>query len=169
MGQIERFLVSAVGSRRTTVVGVLAFLGVLIAQTVNALDEDPATVFSGEAVLLGLGVMVGGIFAKDGDKSSEDAGIKAWLIWLLLPAVCLAGCNYTVVETKDIEGRITKVSKVALMQNTDNMTGVEVIGFGGENAKVDKSEGNSDVQAIMAAIEAGIAVGKAMVLPVPAD
>lgn len=61
---------------RTTIVGILTGLMVMIPQIINLLDNDPATVFSLAIMMAGLGTMGVGVAAKDGDKSSEDLGLK---------------------------------------------------------------------------------------------
>lgn len=63
-------------SWKTTLAGVLVFLGVLAAQAGHALDSDPTTVFSMEAVVTALGVLFMGIFARDKNVTSEQEGAK---------------------------------------------------------------------------------------------
>lgn len=64
------------GSWKTTSVTALGAIGIITAQLQNLLDEDPNTVFSWEMFwVAGILVLVG-LFSKDGDKSSEDIGLK---------------------------------------------------------------------------------------------
>lgn len=63
-------------SWKTTVLGVIAGLSLILPQIAAALDSDPATVFSLEAVIAGLGAMGIGIAARDNNKSSEQVGAK---------------------------------------------------------------------------------------------
>lgn len=61
---------------RTTTVGVLTGAILCLTQLVNLLDNDPETVFTLSLFLTGLGALGIGVFAKDGDKTSEDVGLK---------------------------------------------------------------------------------------------
>jgi len=63
-------------SWRTTAVGFLGGLVICLTQIIAILDNDPETVFQLSIFMAGLGLVGVGIFAKDGDKSSEDVGIK---------------------------------------------------------------------------------------------
>lgn len=64
------------GSWRTTLVGILGAVSILIAQAVNLLDADPDTVFSLEAVMAALAIFGIGRIARDNGVSSETAGAK---------------------------------------------------------------------------------------------
>ena len=64
------------GSWRTSAVGILGGVGLLIGQIVAVLDSDPATVFSFEQVTIALGMLGLGIFSRDKNVSSEQQGIK---------------------------------------------------------------------------------------------
>lgn len=68
-------LVANLKSWKTTAVGVLSGIGLLVAQLTNLLDADPDTVLSVEIVVTALALIGGGIFAKDGDKKSTDVGL----------------------------------------------------------------------------------------------
>lgn len=61
---------------QTTIVGFLGGLVICATQVIAALDGDPATVFELSIFFAGLAAMGIGFFAKDGDKSSEDVGVK---------------------------------------------------------------------------------------------
>lgn len=62
-------------SWKTSAVGILSGVGILIAQLTVYLDSDPATVVSIEAIGTALALLGVGIFAKDGDKKSSDVGL----------------------------------------------------------------------------------------------
>lgn len=66
----------AVGSWRTTAVGVLGAVLILGHQALALLDEDPATKINPEAVMTALGMLGIGFFARDNSVSSEQAGAK---------------------------------------------------------------------------------------------
>ena len=59
-------------SWKTTLLGILGGLLVIIPQVIAVLDGNDATEFSLKAVIAGLALMGLGIAAKDGDKSTED-------------------------------------------------------------------------------------------------
>jgi hypothetical protein len=59
-------------SWKTTAIGILTGLVLIAPQLINLLDGDPSTVFSTSAFWAGIAAMGFGVFAKDGDKSSED-------------------------------------------------------------------------------------------------
>lgn len=61
---------------RTTIVGIMTGLMLAAPQIINLLDNDPATIFDLNFLLAALGAMGIGVFAKDGDKSSKELGIK---------------------------------------------------------------------------------------------
>jgi hypothetical protein len=63
-------------SWKTTTVGVLAGLSILSLQASALLDNDPATVFSIEAVFAALAAVGIGFFARDNGVTSEAAGAK---------------------------------------------------------------------------------------------
>ena len=63
-------------SWKTTTAGIAAGLAIIATNLVALLDNDPATVFSIEAVFAALGVMGIGIFARDNNVSSESVGAK---------------------------------------------------------------------------------------------
>jgi len=61
---------------RTTIVGFFTGLIICATQMIAILDSDSETVFDLNILLAGLAIMGLGVFAKDGDKTSEDVGIK---------------------------------------------------------------------------------------------
>ncbi|MBN2209829.1 MAG: hypothetical protein JW709_00390 [Sedimentisphaerales bacterium] len=61
-------------SWRTTLLGILGGLAIIIKQLIGAFDDDPATVFSLTEILAALGMLGLGIFARDNKVSSESAG-----------------------------------------------------------------------------------------------
>lgn len=63
-------------SWRTTILGVLTFLGVLGFQLKSLWDDDPTTVVDWNAVIAAAGVMFVGFTARDNQVSSEEAGVK---------------------------------------------------------------------------------------------
>jgi hypothetical protein len=63
-------------SWKTTVLGILAGITVISTQLTALLDNDPSTEFQLGLVLAALGTMGIGLFARDNDKSSEEAGAK---------------------------------------------------------------------------------------------
>lgn len=70
------WLRTALGSWRTTVVGVLATLAVLFKGVVADLDDDPATQVDWFSTLITVLMGWGFIEARDNKVSSEKAGAK---------------------------------------------------------------------------------------------
>ena len=70
-----------VKSWKTTIAGIAIGIGIIITIITPLIDGKPETVFSfSEAwpqILVALGSMGVGIFARDNDKSSEDVGTKS--------------------------------------------------------------------------------------------
>jgi hypothetical protein len=64
-------------SWKTTAVGILAGLSIILAQVSYLLDADPQTTFSLEVVFGALGIMGIGFFARDNNVTSEQAGAGA--------------------------------------------------------------------------------------------
>jgi len=62
-------------SWKTTAVGVLTGIGLIVTQLVAVLDGDPATIFDYKVLLAGLAALGIGCLAKDGDKKSTDLGL----------------------------------------------------------------------------------------------
>lgn len=65
-------LVKDLRSWKTTLVGWLTGVAIIIPQLVSVLDSDPETVFELPLLLAGLAAIGIGTVAKDGDKSSKD-------------------------------------------------------------------------------------------------
>ncbi len=65
-------LVKDLRSWKTTVVGLLTGLTLIVPQLIALLDTDPQTVFDLKILVAGLAAIGFGTLAKDGDKSSED-------------------------------------------------------------------------------------------------
>jgi hypothetical protein len=63
-------------SWKTTAVGILTGVGIIVTQLAAIIDSDPETVLSWEALAAGLAALGIGWFARDNDKSSEDVGTK---------------------------------------------------------------------------------------------
>lgn len=63
---------AAVRNWKTSLLGVAAAITIVGQQLINLLDSDPMTVFSWELFYTGGILALIGIFAKDGDKSTED-------------------------------------------------------------------------------------------------
>ena len=59
-------------SWKTTALGFLGGLMMIIPQIVAMLDDDPETVFTKSIFMAGLALMGLGVASKDGDKSTED-------------------------------------------------------------------------------------------------
>ena len=72
---IEKWIMR-IKSWQTTALGIIAGLLVVLPQIQNLIDGNPATVFVWEFFATGLGMLGIGFFAKDGDKSSEDVGVR---------------------------------------------------------------------------------------------
>lgn len=65
-------LMTDLKSWKTTALGFISGLLVILPQIQNLLDGDPETVFSETICMTGLALMGLGVAAKDGDKSTED-------------------------------------------------------------------------------------------------
>jgi len=63
-------------SWKTSTVGIITALVLILNQIVAILDTDPETKFSLAQVIAALGALGIGWFARDNNKSSEDIGIK---------------------------------------------------------------------------------------------
>lgn len=62
-------------SWKTTALGFLGGLMMVIPQIQAMLDDDPETVFVKSIFMAGLAMMGFGIAAKDGDKTSKELGL----------------------------------------------------------------------------------------------
>jgi len=69
---MEKLVAALLGNYKTTILGFVTGLGLIITELIALLDGIETTVFNGELFLAGLGMITLGIFAKDGDKTSED-------------------------------------------------------------------------------------------------
>jgi len=59
-------------SWKTTAMGIISGLIIILPQVRNLMDGDPETVFSETVLATGLALMGLGVASKDGDKSTED-------------------------------------------------------------------------------------------------
>ena len=65
---IENWLVAAIGSWKTTVVGGLAMVAVLVAEGLKLVDGNPETIANFEAVIVAVSVFFGLSLAKVGNE-----------------------------------------------------------------------------------------------------
>ncbi len=63
-------------SWRTTVLGFVAGISLILVQITNVLDDDPATIFELSQVFAGLAALGIGIFARDNNVTSKAAGAE---------------------------------------------------------------------------------------------
>ena len=63
------------GNRRTTAAAICGAIAVIAGQLQALLDGDPATVCDWNTIIMGGVIVLIGLFAKDGDKSTEELGI----------------------------------------------------------------------------------------------
>ena len=63
-------------SWQTTLAGIIAGLIILLTQLGNLIDGDPETVLTWERIVVALGIMGIGAFARDNNKTSKTAGAK---------------------------------------------------------------------------------------------
>ena len=63
-------------SWKTSLLGILASLALLILQAIAILDGDPETQPDVEIILAALGIGGAGVVARDNDVSSQDVGIR---------------------------------------------------------------------------------------------
>lgn len=63
-------------SWKSTLLGILAGLALILPQLVNLLDGKPETVFAWPQVAAGLSAMGLGFVVRDNKRSSEDVGAK---------------------------------------------------------------------------------------------
>ena len=68
-------LVKDLKSWKTTALGFISGLLIILPQIQNLLDGDPETVFSETICMTGIALMGLGITAKDGDKTSKELGL----------------------------------------------------------------------------------------------
>lgn len=67
---------SVLKSWKTTLLAVIAALPILLHEVKAVLDDDPETNFRIENIVAALGIMGVGAAARDGNKSSQDMGIR---------------------------------------------------------------------------------------------
>ena len=65
---IEKWLVAALGSWKTTVVGGLAMVALLVSEGLKLVDGDPESIANFEAVIVAVSVFFGLSLAKDGNE-----------------------------------------------------------------------------------------------------
>ena len=65
-------LVKDLKSWKTTAIGMLTGLGLIIPQLIALLDNDPETIFKLPLLLAGLAAAGFGTIAKEGDNSTKD-------------------------------------------------------------------------------------------------
>ena len=63
-------------SWKTTVLGIIAGISLILVQLTNLLDDNPETMFQLSQVFAGLAALGIGIFARDNNKTSESVGAK---------------------------------------------------------------------------------------------
>lgn len=63
-------------SWKTTIAGAIGALSLALPQIQALLDNDPITVCNWNIIVGAITVLVGFTVARDGDKSSEDVGVK---------------------------------------------------------------------------------------------
>lgn len=61
---------------KTTVAGILQFLGIAAVEFGYLLDLDPLTVPNWSLIVGSLITLIGLLFARDADVTSEDSGLK---------------------------------------------------------------------------------------------
>lgn len=69
------WLIKNLKSWKTTALGFLGGLALIIPELQALIDGDPATVFNKAALMAGLAMLGIGVNAKDGDKSSKELGL----------------------------------------------------------------------------------------------
>ena len=67
---------NGIGSWKTTIAGMIGAVSLALPQVQALLDSDPATVCDWNIIVGAVTVLIGFIAARDGDKSSEDVGVK---------------------------------------------------------------------------------------------
>ena len=64
-------------SWKTSAVGVITGLIAILPELQALIDDDQATVADWNIIVIGLGVIFGLAVARDGDKSSQDVGVRS--------------------------------------------------------------------------------------------
>ena len=73
---MKKFLNNALGSWITTLGLGVPGIAEMWLEISKVLDDDPATKFGLGGFLLGAALFIGGLAARDGNKSSEDVKVK---------------------------------------------------------------------------------------------
>lgn len=63
-------------SKKTTLVGILAFLALAATQAGYAIDDDPTTLVNVPVVITAFWALIQGFLTRDNDVTSEQAGAK---------------------------------------------------------------------------------------------
>lgn len=78
MGMLRKTLAAGTRSWKTTALGIIGGLVVLLNSATAVLDTDPATTFDlnqvSEAVV-GITMILWGLLSRDADKSSRESGV----------------------------------------------------------------------------------------------
>ncbi len=72
---LQKLLRGIAGNWKTTIIAACAGIAVIATQLGAALDSDPLTVFDFDVMWQTGVVVLIGLFAKDGDKTSKDLKI----------------------------------------------------------------------------------------------
>jgi hypothetical protein len=67
---------NAAVSWKTSLAGAITGLMVILPQVQAILDADPATTPDWNLIVAGITVIIGFVAARDGDKSSQDVGVR---------------------------------------------------------------------------------------------
>lgn len=73
---ISKIVTNAGVSWKTSVLGIIGGLMLLLPQIGAVLDDDPETNPDWQEITAGLALMGIGVSARDGDKSSQDVGVR---------------------------------------------------------------------------------------------
>jgi hypothetical protein len=73
---MRKLILNALNSWITSVALGVPGLAVTWQQVHAAIDGDDATTWSWAALITGVGLIIGGLVSRDGNKSSEDVKVK---------------------------------------------------------------------------------------------
>lgn len=73
---MSKTLIAIKGNIKTTLAAVFGAVAVIAGQLQALLDDDPATVCDWNVIVLGGIIVLIGLFAKDGDKSTAELGLS---------------------------------------------------------------------------------------------
>jgi len=73
---VGKVVQNASSSWKTSALGIIAGIMLILPQVSAVFDNDPETVPQWNGIMAGLAAMGLGIASRDGDKSSEDVGAK---------------------------------------------------------------------------------------------